>query len=75
MAKRPDSEEVAAEKAKATRDYHAAQVAAVGRIAALRAARLARDAQSEPGSEIKKKTESAAKGEAKRAIKAPKRPK
>jgi hypothetical protein len=45
MARKPDSAEVAAAKAKATRDYRARHETAVNRIATLRAARLARDAK------------------------------
>lgn len=51
MAKRPDSVEAAAAKAKATRDYRAAHLAAVSRIASLRAARLTRETNSETNSE------------------------
>ena len=46
MTKKLDSAEVAADKAKAMREYRAAQIAAVDRIAALRAARLAREART-----------------------------
>jgi hypothetical protein len=43
--KPPDPVKVAAEKAKAVKEYHRVHAAAVDRIATLRAARLARDAK------------------------------
>lgn len=55
MARKPDTVEAAAAKAKATRDYRAAHVAAVGRIATLRAARLARDAKPDGAAKRKDK--------------------
>lgn len=48
MIKKLDSAEVAADKAKAMQEYRAVHDAAVTRIAALRAARLARKAQPAP---------------------------
>jgi hypothetical protein len=47
MVKKLDSAEVAADKAKAMKEYRAGQIAAVNRIAALREARLAREADIE----------------------------
>ena len=43
--KKPDPIKLAADKAKAVKEYHRAHAAAVERIATLRAARLARDAK------------------------------
>jgi hypothetical protein len=44
--KKPDPVKVAADKAKAMKEYQGAHAAAVNRIATLRAARLARDAKA-----------------------------
>jgi hypothetical protein len=48
MTKKIDSADVAADKAKAMQEYRAATGAAIDRIAKLRAARLARQADATP---------------------------
>ena len=54
MTKKLDSVEVAADKAKAMQEYRAAHDAAVKRIAALREARLAREAPTDSGATKRK---------------------
>lgn len=65
MVKKLDSAEVAADKAKAMKEYRAGQIAAVGRIAALREARLAREAHMAREADIKAVAAPAAKRKAK----------
>ena len=65
MAKKLDPKEVAADKALATKEYHADRQAALDRIAGLRAARLARDANA--ASTPKKEKQGPGKGRPPRA--------